>query len=151
MIKFSNLDKYVLKILEDAGWITTRSADIKEQLQILESEGYKPFEYAIRIMQSFDGIYISAQKSKGVKSYIGDVEFDCVGAGSGEYDRLEIFEEICKESIFPIGMVFGQWFLYVGKSNKIYMGDYNKFYLLGENIEEFLTNIIMTGNKPIQL
>lgn len=151
MINIEKLEKKVIETLELVGWNKSRCINIDNQIKILEEEGYMSFEYANQIIKSFDGIYISPERGYGVKSYIGDVEFDVLGSGSGEYDRLELIEELAKESIFPLGMVFGQWFLYVGKSNKIYMSDGNKLYLLGENIEEFLNNIIVTGNKPVEI
>lgn len=100
------------------------------------------------VAESF--VFAIGRNSGGVKSYIGDVEFDVLCSGSGEYDRLELIEE-SKELMFPLGMVFGQWFLYVGRSHKIYMSDVKNLYLLGENIEEFLNNIILIGNKPVEI
>ena len=151
MINIEKIEEKVIKTLESVGWNKRRCVNIENQIKILEEEGYIPFEYANQVIKSFDGLYISPERGDRVKSYIGDVEFDVLGSGSGEYDRLELVEELCKESIFPLGMVFGQWFLYVGKSHKIYMSDGNKLYLLGENIEEFLNNIISIGNKPIEI
>ncbi len=151
MININRLEKKVLETLETAGWNKNRCINIDNQMQVLKDEGYGLFEYASEIIKSFDGIYISPERGKGIKSYIGDVEFDVVGSGSGEYDRLELIEKMSNESMFPLGMVFGQWFLYVGKSHRIYMSDANKLYLLGENIEDFLNNIITIGNKPIEI
>ena len=151
MINIEKLEKKVLETLEASGWNKNRCVKIDKQMEILRKEGYVPFDYANEIIKSFDGIYISPEREYGVKSYIGDVEFDVLGSGSGEYDRLELIEEESKEPMFPLGMVFGQWFLYVGRSHKIYMSDVNKLYLLGENIEEFLNNIISIGNKPVEI
>lgn len=151
MINIEKLEKKVLEKLETSGWNKNRCVNIDKQMEILKKEGYVPFDYANEIIKSFDGIYISPEREYGVKSYIGDVEFDVLGSGSGEYDRLELIEEESKEPMFPLGMVFGQWFLYVGRSHKIYMSDVNKLYLLGENIEEFLNNIISIGNKPVEI
>ncbi len=100
MLKFDDLDKDTIRVLEESGWKKGRKVDIRK-----------------------------------------DVEFSALSAGSGEYDRMEIFEPIAGENLFPLGMVYGQWFLYVGASKKIYMGDYTKLYLLGQNIEEFLTRL----------
>lgn len=151
MINIEKLEKKVIEKLESIGWNKTRCVNVESQMKILIEEGYVPFEYANEIIKSFDGLYISPERENRVKSYIGDVEFDVLGSGSGEYDRLELVEELSKELMFPLGMVFGQWFLYVGRSHRIYMGDGNKLYLLGENIEEFLNNIIAIGNKPIEI
>lgn len=151
MINTEKLEKKVIEKLESVGWNKSRCINIENKIEILVQEGYEPFEYANEIIKSFDGLYISPERGHGVKSYIGDIEFDVLGSGSGEYDRLELIEELSKESMFPLGMVFGQWFLYVGISCKIYMGDGDKLYLLGENIEEFLNSIIVIGNKPIEV
>ena len=151
MININKLENKAVKSLELAGWNNKRCLDIGNQIKILEEEGYIPFEYANEIIKSFDGLYISAEKEYGVKSYIGDIEFDVLGSGSGEYDRLELIEELAKESLFPLGMVFGQWFLYVGISHNIYMSDGSKLYLLGRDIEEFLNNVIEIGNKPVEI
>lgn len=151
MINIEILEKKVIKTLKNAGWNKSRCLDIDKKIKILEKEGYIPFDYANQIIKLFDGLYISPKKQMGVKSYISDIEFDILGSGSGEYDRLKSIECLSKESMFPLGMVFGQWFLYVGKSHKIYMSDGIKLYLLGENIEDFFNNIIAIGNKPIEI
>jgi len=62
---------------------------------------------------------------------------DALEGGSGEYDRLEDFEQIAGEKLFPIGHNPIE-FIYVGESKKIYGGSWMEFRLIGNNIEEYL-------------
>jgi len=151
MINSSKLDNHTIKVLEKSGWCKDRRIDISNWIEQLKSEGYKNSPYASEILEEFGGLNISPERIKTGKIYPGDIDFNALDAGSGEFDRMEIFEPIAGESLFPLGMVFGQWFLYVGLSNKIYMGSTVKLYILGESIEEFLNNIILGIQEPLEL
>lgn len=151
MIDVSLLDKRALEFLGKYGWYSGRKVDISTWIEQLTSEGYKCFPYAEDILEEFGDLDIRPERVKIGESYPEDFDFKALDAGSGEFDRMEIFEPIAGETLFPLGMVYAQWFLYAGLSKKIYMGSMKKFYLLGNNIEEFLNNIILGLEKPIAL
>ncbi|MCT4618780.1 MAG: SUKH-3 domain-containing protein [Marinisporobacter sp.] len=148
MVDISLLEKETIEILEKSGWNIGRKIDISHWIEILTDEGYECFPYAIEVLEELGEIEIRQERNKSHNHYSGDIDFHALNAGSGEVDRLEIFESIAGEKLFPLGMVYEQWFLYVGRSRKIYMGSYTEVYLLGSNIAEFLNNTLITGKKP---
>ena len=60
------------------------------------------------------------------------------------------FEESANEKLYPIGGV-QIYILYVGLSGRIYMGIMDIFYLVGNNIEEFIHNMFAKKYEPIEL
>jgi hypothetical protein len=151
MLDISLLDKRVIGFLEKYSWQKGRKVDVSKWIDQLTKEGYICFPYAVEILEELGGIDVRPERVKIGESFPGDFDFHAFNAGSGELDIMEFYKPIAGENLFPLGMVYGQWFLYVGLSKKIYMGGGDKFYLLGENIEEFLNNIIMGTKKPIAL
>lgn len=147
MLNLAMLEDSTIDILKKSGWIEGRKKNISEWIEILTEEGYIIFKYAQEILEELGGLDIRPERVKIGKSLPGDVDFFALDAGSGEVDRLEDYEPLANETIFPLGMVFSQWFLYVGESKKVYMGSYEEFYLIGNNIEDALNNIF-TGNSP---
>ena len=144
------LNEFSVNSLKEFGWYEGRKVDVSKCVEQLESEGFECFPYAKEILEELDGLYIRPRRNKNDKIVPGEIDFNALGAGSGEHDRLEIFEQIAGEGLFPLGMIY-QWFLYVGVSEKIYMGCYSEFYLVGHNIEECLNNVLEGKNKPIML
>lgn len=57
--------------------------------------------------------------------------FNPVYAGSGEYDRMEIFNAASKEALFPIGACY-DWIIFVGASKKVYLGDWMSLSIAGD-------------------
>lgn len=151
MINVDLLERPVQEILIKSGWYQGRKIDVSNWINELTKEGYKFSAYANDLLEEIGGLCICPERIKFGKTYPGDADFNAYSAGSGEFDRLEIFEMLSKEPLFPLGMVFGQWFLYVGESKKVYMGDVNQLFLLGNSFEEFLNNLIMGNEVPKSL
>lgn len=145
------LDNITIEILKQFGWREERKVDVSSWIEQLTAEGFECFPYAVEVLEELGGLEINPKQSDFGKSTSGDIDFHALDAGSGEFDRLEIFEPIAKEKLFPLGMVFAQWFLYVGFSKKVYMGNYVELYMLGENIEECLNNIFLGDKEPVAL
>lgn len=142
MLNSSLLDKGVLEHLKVSGWTSSREFDASVWIKQLTKEGYMSFQYATAVLKAYGGLRL--KQSRG--TFPADIDFNAFNSGSGEADRLEIFEPIAGEHLFPIGMIH-QLFLYVGPSKRIYMGDYDRLYVLGNSIEDFLNNINQ-GKKP---
>lgn len=68
------------------------------------------------------------------------MHFNPADAASGEYDRMEIFNAVSNEELFPIGECY-DWVIYVSESKKIYLGDWMSLSIAGNSIEEFFNNI----------
>ena len=139
------LDEYVLNILKESGWRDDRKQDITLWVQVLSEEGYIINDYAKSVLKELGGIQI---RTSGDKNHFGvSLYFNPVNAASGEYDRMEIFNAVGKEELFPIGECF-DWIVYVGASKKVYLGDWMSLSIAGDTIENFLNNIF---NPQFQL
>ena len=129
------VNTYVLNILKLHGWYEDRKINISQWIKILGEEGYVCFDYAIEVMQSLGGISVNVD---GNSEYMGaQFDFDPVGAGSGEYDRLANFELYAKESLYPVAYT-ACGIIYVGESKNVYGGNWKEFYWDGNNIEDYL-------------
>lgn len=150
MINDSAIKEPVRALLAEFGWSRTRRCDPSSWIGALSQEGYKAFPYAISILENFGGIKIVPERKKLGNGFPGDVIFDPTEV-AGEFDRVDFIESKVEEEVFPLGMVFGQWFLYVGASEKIYMAGRSSVFLLGNCLEDFLNNLIMGDREPIEL
>ena len=140
------LDEYALKVLEESGWSKDRKQDINPWIQILVKEGYKVNDYALSVLKELGNIKIRNERNHwGVVLY-----FNPVYAASGEYDRLEIFNAVSDEELFPIGECF-DWVIYVGDSKKVYLGDWKSLSIAGDTIEEFLNNMFNPQIHPKEI
>lgn len=138
------LDKYVLNVLKKSGWSRDRKKDIHHWIQILTEEGYIVNEYAQIILKELGDLQI---RTLGDENHLGEtihfgvtMHFNPVNAASGEYDRMEIFNQASNEELFPIGECF-DWVIYVSDSKKVYLGDWMSLSIAGDTIEDFLNNI----------
>lgn len=132
------LDEYVIHILRENGWSEHRKQDIQPWIKILSEEGYVVNDYAQAILQELGNMQI---RTSGDKNHLGvQLHFNPVNAASGEYDRMEIFNDVSNEELFPIGECY-DWVIYVSSSKTVYLGDWRSLSIAGNTIEEFLNNI----------
>jgi len=139
------LDEYVLNVLKESGWSDNRKQDINPWLQVLSEEGYKVNSYAQSVLKELGNLQI---RTSSDKKHLGvTLHFNPVNAASGEYDRMEIFNEVSNDELFPIGECY-DWVIYVSNSKKVYLGDWQSLSIAGDTIEDFLNNIF---NPQFQL
>lgn len=132
------LDSYVLDILIANGWYEDRKYNIAYWIDELEVEGYVSFDYAKEILESLGNLSFDFKddgKHRGAQ-----FDFNPYYAASGEFDRLEHFELLAKESLFPIGSMCAA-IVYAGKSKNIYFGSMNSLYWSGNCIEDYLNRL----------
>ena len=132
------VEKYIIKILENNGWYEGRKFDSSFWIKQLSDEGYICFDYAKEILEEFGGIEINVSNSNG---YMGaQFDFNPFNVASGEFDRIDGFENLAKEKLFPIGSMV-QSIACVGQSKNIYFGDWRNFFWNGKDIEDYLALI----------
>lgn len=139
------LDEYVLNVLKKCGWSDYRNQDITHWIQVLSEEGYIVNDYAQSVLKELGDLQI---RNSSDNSHLGvTMHFNPINAASGEYDRMEIFNNASSEELFPIGECY-DWVIYVGASKKVYLGDWMSLSIAGDTIEDFLNNIF---NPQFQL
>lgn len=144
MLNISKINPFVVKILREHGWHEERNYDMHDLLKILSCEGYVIFDYAETILKSLGGISINFDGGRDYKS--PQFNFDPLFA-VGEIKRLKDAERIAQEDLYPIGEMV-QTFTYVGRSKKIYFGDWGELYWIGNSIEDYLNNLFDRKIKP---
>lgn len=142
------IDKYVIELFEKNGWYKGRMFDISFWINELSKEGYICFDYAIEILEELGGIEVNVGNCNGYEGAIFD--FNPYNAASGEYDRIERFEILAGEKLYPIGSM-GQAIAYVGDKQNIYFGDWKTFYWHGKSVEDYLNRLFKMDCKPIQI
>ena len=144
----NELSRHTKDILIKNGWYEGRKYDITFWKLELEEEGYKLNEYAKEILEELGNIYVWEQN---VGTYVGATfDFNPYNSASGEYDRLEEFELASRDKIFPIGAL-QDYIVYAGESKKIYLGDWDGLYLIGNSVEEYLENVFKRGFEPVKI
>lgn len=132
------MDPFVLDVLKDHGWYEERKYDVSNWIDILSSEGYVIFEYAESILKSLGGIYVNFDG--GIERSSPQFNFDPLCVTGRNFNMFVNFEAVAKEKLYPIGEMV-QAFAYVGKSRKIYWGDWRDFNWIGDSIEDYLNNL----------
>lgn len=149
MIDCEILDDFTIKRLKKAGWKSGRKVNIAYWREQLAIEGYRIFPYAEEVLEELAWLKISSSIERPDYRYGISFDFDFVASGSGEADRLELYEPIVNDRIYPLGEVV-QHFLHIGESKRIYVTSYADVYLVGNNIEECLNNLILGGYELIK-
>lgn len=147
-MNMSEVSKHTQEVLKKNGWYEGREYDITFWVSELEEEGYRLNEYAKLVLKELGDLYIREQSTEMYVSATFD--FNPYNSASGEYDRLEEFELASRDKMFPIGSL-QDYIVYAGESKKIYLGDWEGLYMVGDSVEEYLENIFKRGYEPIKI
>ena len=132
------LDPYVVSLLKKGGWSENRYCDVKYWIDKLTIEGYVCFDYALDILENLGGLTFNVKDDCNHKG--AQFDFNPYFVANGEFDRLEDFELLAKEGLFPIGSMCAA-IVYAGRSKNIYWGSMNRLYWAGTNIEDYLNKL----------
>ena len=138
MLNRKLLDPYVVSLLKKGGWSENRYCDVKYWIDKLTIEGYVCFDYALDILENLGGLTFNVKDDCNHKG--AQFDFNPYFAANGEFDRLEDFELLAKEGLFPIGSMCAA-IVYAGRSKNIYWGSMNRLYWAGTNIEDYLNKL----------
>ena len=147
-MNMGEVSKHIQEVLKKNGWYEDREYDITFWVSELEKEGYRLNEYAELVLKELGDIYVREQSHEAYVSATFD--FNPYNSASGEYDRLEEFELASRDKIFPIGAL-QDYIVYAGESKKIYLGDWEGLYIVGDSVEEYLENIFKRGYEPVKI
>ncbi len=148
MMVTDNIEEHIIDILKKQGWHKDRKYDADFWISELEEEGYRGNDYAYSILKELGNIEIRENSTEIYNAVT--LDFNPYYSASGEFDRIEEFEDACGEAIFPIGSL-QDYIVYAGKSKKIYLGDWEGMYLVGNSIEEYLNNMFKRGYEPTKI
>ena len=147
-MNLNELSKHTQEVLRKNGWYAGREFDITFWVSELEEEGYQLNEYAEVILKELGDIYV---REKSTEMYVSTTfDFNPYNSASGEYDRLEEFELASGDELFPIGAL-QDYIVYAGRSKRIYLGDWEGLYIVGDSVEEYLENVFKRGYEPTRI
>lgn len=123
------------------GWNEFRHVDIRNWISTLENEGFKSNIFALRILKSFGNLIIkTCDYDKLTSHYV--VNFNPITA-SGEFDRLENWENAAQTSLFPLGEITNE-LLMVDETGSLYVATWDlDLYQIGFNFSDSLKNILL--------
>lgn len=147
-MNLNELSKHTQEVLRKNGWYAGREFDITFWVSELEEEGYQLNEYAEVILKELGDIYVREQSTEMYVSATFD--FNPYNSASGENDRLEEFELASGDEMFPIGAL-QDYIVYAGRSKRIYLGDWEGLYIVGDSVEEYLENVFKRGYEPTRI
>ena len=138
---------YIKKYLEIFEIISDEHDEINKWIRILIDEGYQINKHAKELLDHFGGLKI---KGKGLFNDKTEVYFNPVYFASGEIDRLQMYNKITDDVLFPVGGLY-DYTIYVGQTGKIYIVDWKNIYECSTSIDGFLKNILSYNPKLKEL
>ncbi len=135
MIKTGDISERFSMYLRRSGWYPGRCVDIRNDVKILEAEGFISNQTAISILESFAGLFVKAPPG-GISPYPTEILFDPVEAASGELDRTEPWTAHIGSNLFPIAEDNNGSVIWVAGDGKFYIGREFGLYFLGNNTFE---------------
>jgi hypothetical protein len=143
-MKYSN---HVESVFRESGWNPGREVDIAAWVKILKKDGFTMLPEAISILKSLGDLIIRPPKSPANIYPPEDLTFDPTFA-SGEYDRIEYWENYLGTHLSPIGE-FGGWILLIAGDGKVYSCRDQLLKVRGDSFQDALENtLIWIKRKP---
>jgi hypothetical protein len=139
ILKFSEKTK---KALSRSGWSENRrvNLDIDPMFVRLTSE-FTLFDIAKEFLADFYQISVTPNAEETPTGKTGtQVHFD-PNTAIGESDRLDDWENVAKEKLFPIGD-FMYFFILISESGKIYLGETEMIHFVAANVQDGLEKLI---------
>ncbi|MBQ8018452.1 MAG: SUKH-3 domain-containing protein [Methanobrevibacter sp.] len=136
------------KYLSEIDILSDEHEKVYDWIKILSEEGYKNNDYANEILSNLGGLKIRGKGSTS-KNYV-EIYFNPVYYAGGEYDRMNIYNKVADDILFPIGGLY-DYTIYVGKNGKYYIADWKNLYECGNSINSFMKNIFLDNPQLIEL
>ncbi len=122
--------------------------DYERNVELLTEEGYELNIYAKEFLMSFGGIIIKGTGKRSKNTV--QIQFDPIVFASGEYDRMDVYNQVTKDVLFPVGGLY-DYTLFIGKKGQYYIADWKNLYLCGKTMDEFFESIFNDDVELIEL
>ena len=141
-IKISFMDTNVKTILENAGWYEGRQREIDYIIEEIKINNLPvPDKFVQEFLKEFINLELNFKTPDDKYGNIRLILEDIVPYI--EERHLKVWSDLATEAIFPIGSLFANTaYLFLSHSGKFYMAYEDKFYLIGDDFNKCLDNII---------
>ena len=135
------------KALLRSGWFENRQVNLEvEPMFIRLVSEFALFDVAKQFLQHFYQIVVTPNAEETANEKQGArVNFD-PNTAIGESDRLDDWENVANEKLFPIGE-FMYFFILISESGKIYLGEPEIIHFIATNVQNGLEKLISFQNE----
>jgi SUKH-3 immunity protein len=148
MSKPFTFDEDTKTVLRSAGWSELRSVSVDYWVTTLSEEGFTPSPCAIKVLRNLGGLMIKPPRDAQRVFLPDPISLDPVKAASGEFDRVEIWQEDYGLSLFPLAEVFLYAILLIEPQGRVFAGSASGFLLVGASIEAAMAVLTLARTRP---
>ncbi len=134
--------------LEAGGWTPDRRVSVQPWVETLCEEGFTMHSRAVALLENFGGLVIEPPTLEGkVYRRCETIYFDPVRGASGDFDRVEYWEERLQTQLAPLGELSGAFTLLVAEDGRIFTYYHNELWQNGDSFEDALENNLIVANR----
>lgn len=137
----------VLSILEASGWTANRRVPTAQWVQQLESEGFTMLPDAVKVLEGFGGLQIVPQQTASDTFLKGVIRFDPVLAASGEFDRIDYWQQRLNSKLSPIAEGSKGDILLLAEDGRVFACWDAQLFLDGASFEDALENTLIVAKR----
>lgn len=137
----------VLSILEASGWKPHRKAPTAQWISRLESEGFTMLPEAVKVLEAFGGLEIVPQKTGADAFLKGVLRFDPVLAASGEFDRVDYWQQRLNTKLSPLAEGSRGELLLLAEDGRVFSCYDSQLFLDGASLEDALENTLIVAKR----
>jgi hypothetical protein len=136
-------------LLRTAGWTVERSVRVDHWLEQLTSEGFQVHEHAIAVLSNLGNLKVQLPVIPGTMPYAGEINFEPVLAGSGEFDRVQNWQPQLRCKLFPIGEEsFSGNVIWLADDGEVFYGRGFGLYRLGTSLRKAMDTLAFGTDEP---
>jgi hypothetical protein len=143
----------VLEPLNAAGWHPNRRVPTAQWITALEGEGYECFSLAREFLECFGGLALREILKDDSAFSPGRTRLQPVLAASGEFDRVNDWQNEHELRLFPVGNCFDEYFiLMISPDENFYAGSYDdELLLIANNTRDCFKQLLHAPWNPVTL
>jgi hypothetical protein len=130
----------VASILSQSGWSEDRCVEIDQWVEQLESEGFTLIPDVKRILREFGGLKIPPVKAPSDTFAKGQFYFDPVSAASGDFDKIEYWQNHLGITLSPFAEGSKAEMLLLASDGRVFASYHAILFLVGSSFEDAVEN-----------
>jgi hypothetical protein len=139
----------VRSALEAAGWTPSRKVSTERWVCQLTSEGFTMLPEAIALLESFGGLTVRPLRTPAQVYTPETIRFDPILSASGEWDRVDYWQEQLHTRLSPIADVAGAMLL-LAEDGRAFSSWGSLLWLDGSCFADAMENTLIVGKRRPQ-
>jgi hypothetical protein len=134
--------------LIDAGWSPDRRVQINHWVEQLTAEGYTMHDHVKDILEKYGGLVVKPVRGAHASGYIAtELDFDPVYAGSGEFDRVDYWQQRLGLLLSPLGEHGDGGLVLLANDGGVFRCRDDHILYMGSTFEEALENTLVNVTR----